>query len=446
MPKNIEDVIMPEKRRSIRDIPIPDGRKRGDKDTFSVPVRKISDSVVSGDMDKTPPPNNPSSPPPRKGRSKKRLLISIIISALIIAFALLSFFSGATLAYIPKSSELSFSNEAFTAYKTGERGPLFSIAKITADDGVTVSASGEREVNRKASGVIIVYNNAGTESQRLIATTRFETPAGQVYRIEDAIVVPGRRTVDGTVVPGSLEVTVYADEAGDEYNIGLSDFTLPGLRGTTNYDTIYARSKTPMSGGFVGMEKVVSDEDLSRAEGELETLLRSKLLAEVGTQVPEDLVLIPSLSFFSFEDLPQTAGTSNSNVTINKRGTLNGVMFKRSDLSKELALKKITLSADDSVNIENIDSLNFAFMGTPPQDIFSAEELNFTVSGSGNLLWRTDEVALRADLLGRHKREVSSILNNYPTVESASVTIRPFWKTSFPDKNTLISIKKIPVQ
>ena len=82
-----------------------------------------------------------------------------------------------------------------------------------------------KEIERRASGKIIVFNNYSTNSQRLIARTRFETLEGKIYRIRDAVVVPGISDKDGRKTPGSIEVTVFADEPGEEYNIGYTDFT-----------------------------------------------------------------------------------------------------------------------------------------------------------------------------------------------------------------------------
>jgi len=447
MPKNIEEFIVPEKKRSIRDIPIPDGRKKIDRYT-GVHIKKNPEPthVVHGDDNDLPPTQDSTPKGPANKFPRRRLWGFGILGLLIVVFAVLSFFNGATLSYVPKTTNLTFSNEAYSAYKTGDKAPLYSIVKISVDDGVEVPVSGEKQVSRKASGQIVVYNNDTTTSQRLIATTRFETTDGLVYRIEDPIVIPGKKTVNGKTEPGSIEVTVYADEAGENYNTGLSDFTLPGLKGSSKYDTIYARSKTPMSGGFVGVEKVVSDSTLAKTKDELETSLRSKLVAEATAQVPDDLILIPSLSSFSFEDLPQSAASSQNNVIINRRGNLNGVMFKKSDLSKQLAIKKISLSDEDVVGIKDFSSLSFSFIGTPPANILLADEINFMVSGSATLVWKTDEVSLKSDLVGKKKGDMPSILNNYPTIESASATIRPFWSRSFPDLASLIEIKEIPVQ
>ncbi|KKW15713.1 MAG: hypothetical protein UY54_C0005G0012 [Parcubacteria group bacterium GW2011_GWA2_50_10b] len=365
--------------------------------------------------------------------------------ALILIFAVLSMFNGATFAYVPKSAALIFNNETYTAHKSGTEGLFYSVVKLSREKGAATPAGGETDVERKASGVIVVYNDASAEPQRLIENTRFESSAGKIYRIRNVITIPGKKTVSGVSQPGTIEVTVYADAPGEAYNAGLSDFTVPGLKGTPRYTSIYARSKTPMTGGLVGKEKTVKAEDLARVKAELQGALKDELWQEVQAEVPGDFILFPSLLSYTFEDLPQGAG-SGDNVTVNARGNLYGVMFKKSDLAGYLALKKLSVPKTEPVEVPALSSLNLTFAGTPPADLLSVSEINFKIVGNATVLWLTDEVALKADILGRHKRDITAILKNYPTVASASVTVRPFWKSTLPAESDKVSIKKLSAQ
>ena len=441
MPKNIEDIIVPERKRSIRDIPIPEGRRKNNEYTTPFSPKEHYPPEAKRDDSDFHREGIKFSRIPRRG-----LWLAAGVAMLILIFAVLSVFNGATLAYVPKSATLSFDNDNYKAQKTGEGDLLYSVVKLSKDMGLEMSASGEEKVSRKASGVIVIYNDVGTLPQRLIENTRFETPNGLVYRIPTAIVIPGRRTVAGVIRPGAVETVVYADETGEKYNVGLTDFTVPGLKGSARFTTIYARSKTKMSGGFVGMEKVVNSQNKAQVKARLETVLRDELTSAAKAQVPEDFILFPSLSSVTFEDLPQTDSTSKDSVMINMRANLFGVMFKKSDLSNHLALEKITLVLGESVDIIALDSLGFSFVGVSPVDLLFSDEISFSVTGKVTAVWRTDEVALKADLIGKHKRDIPFILNNYPTITSANATIRPFWKSSFPDDSARVSIKKLPVK
>ncbi|MDO8729053.1 MAG: hypothetical protein Q7K26_04160 [bacterium] len=442
MPKNIEDIIVPERKRSIRDIPIPEGRRRIEnyETTPSFKENHSSNNLAH---------SNCAFPPKEarvigRGRGKRKWL-AFGVAFLILMFAVFSMFNGATLAYIPKSQAVSFGGDSYTASKDGEGELLYSIVKLSLDKGLEASASGEEEVKRRASGVIAIYN-AGASEQRFRATTRFETPDGKIYQVQDAITIPGKKVVGGVDNPGVLEVTVYAENPGKEFNIGLTDFTLPGLKGTSLASSVYARSKTVMSGGFAGVEKVVKSEDKAQIKAQLEIALKEELNSEAKAQVPEDFILLPSLSSITFEDLPQTESTTVDSVKINMHAELFGVMFKRSDLSNRLVLNKITLTPGESVDIVGLDSLNFTFPTNVSANTPTSNEIKFVVKGEAVIVWRIDEVALKTDLIGKHKRDIPSILNNYPTIVSASATIRPFWKSSFPEDSADIFLKKLPIQ
>jgi hypothetical protein len=441
MPKKIvDDVILPEKKRSIRNIPIPAERRRtsrsADSLTRTTPPR-VAD--LNEEYSSIPPEVPPKRELPRRYRSHRRKVVLATVGSLaVVSFALLSFFDNATLAYTPKTAALTFENEIYSAAKTGVGELLYSVVKLSGDKGRAVAVSGEQEVSRKASGVIVVYNNVSSEPQKLIENTRFESPSGKIYRIREAITIPGKQGE----TPGTLEVTVYADQPGETYNSEPTDFTVPGLKGTPRYTTIYARSKGSIAGGFVGKEKVVSEGDLIKARSELRAALSEELMVRAQAEVPPDFILFPSLSSVTFEDLPQSASPEAGTANVNLRGHLYGVMFKRSDLSKELAKNKTAFTSSENVEIVSFDNLKFSFNGTPPTELLPLSKINFKVTGTAILAWRTDEVALKSDLMGRRKKEVSSILKNYPTVVSADVSLRPFWKTEFPSEAGKISVKR----
>ena len=448
MPKNIiEDIIVPERRKSIRDIPIPENRKK--RTTTTTTTRTIVDSVIPAESDFTTGDHNGREDNSKHMKIRRRwsrnTWIAAGIAVIVIVFAILSIFNGGILAYTPKSQLINFNHDVYTASKEGDKALLYSVVKLSAENSIVAPASGEQNVSRKASGTIIVYNNTSTQTQTLIANTRFEAVNGKIYRIKDGIKIPGKKTVNGQSQPGSLEVIVYADEPGEAYNQDLTDFTVPGLKGDARYKTIYARSKTTMTGGFVGKAKVVSEENLAKAKTEVKLGLDTKLMEDAKAQVPVDFVLIPELSTISYEDLPQTdAGDGDANVGM--KANLNAVMFKETDLSKYLASKKTTLTPEDVVKLELLEGLSFAFFGSAPTDLLSSDQMSFEVTGDAQLVWQTDENALRADLVGKRKNEAQSILNNYPSIIKADVTIRPFWKRSFPDEITDITIKRIEVK
>lgn len=97
----------------------------------------------------------------------------------------------------------------------------------------------------RAFGVVTLYNESDAP-QRLIKSTRLESPDGKIFRMTWAsITIPAK--TNG--VAGSFEVTVFAEETGASYNIPPSTFKIPGLKGGAEYDLIYGKTTQPMKGG-----------------------------------------------------------------------------------------------------------------------------------------------------------------------------------------------------
>ncbi len=424
MPKKIEDIV-PSNRKSIRDIPVPVRRSR---------VEPQEEAPVSYSAPVMPPPLEPRfnyNTPLPKERKKKGFWVWSGVVLILIAFAFVSLRSGAVVSYKPKVYSVAFANEVVNAGQNATTSVIaYSTIKLSKEKSAEVVASGEETVSLKAQGQIVVYNEQSS-AQQLISSTRFETPDGKIYRIEEDITVPAN---------GNLEVKVVADVAGEEQNIGLSDFTLPGLKGSARFEKVFGRSKTPMTGGFVGTRKKVEAGDLAKARTSLEEILRSELTAEVATQVPLDFILFPNLVEVSYEMLPvENSGTNMARVTL--RGNLNAVIFKKNDLALFLAIQKLGANNIGSeVTMLDTSKLNASLInGIPSQTSSSTLKVNFI--GSTDIVSVTDEKALAQDLLGRPKADLINIIEAYPSISEASAVIRPFWKSVFPTEETKIKIE-----
>jgi len=130
-------------------------------------------------------------------------------------------------------------------------------------------ATGKVGKEGKAEGTITVYNAYSTYSQILIATTRFVSTDGKLFRTPVRVTVPGGSYQGGKLAPGEIDIKIVADEAGEEYNIDPSTFSIPGFIGTDRYTKFYARSFDSMTGGFTTEGSQVTQEDLDKAENSL---------------------------------------------------------------------------------------------------------------------------------------------------------------------------------
>lgn len=432
MTNNFHDIIPPE-RRSIRNITTPHRHPRRS-------ARRSAEEIESGSPPIQPPPTEQQ----QSGwfssffsRFGLWVIAGITVIVFVLAFSL--FFSDTTVTITPKHRAV-FIEGQFESFRTAEVGQLaHEVVSIEKSAEKTIPAVGEQEIEKRASGQIIIFNNFGSAEQRLITNTRFEAPDGLIYRIDGPIVVPGRESADGEVVPGSIEVTVYADEPGERYNIGLTDFTIPGFKGSPRFEGFFARSKTPMTSGFVGTRRTALPEDIERTQSELREELDMQIRSQAQAEVPDGFFLFDELAFTSFETLPQGEQGSDS-VVIREKATLYGLVYRKDDLARFVAIHTIAGYEQEPILIENPEMLSLSLSEEFLRP-WEEEEISILLRGDAEIVWVYDELALKNDLAGRAKDALPTILSGYPSIEEAQVSLRPFWRQTFPD-----SVERITIQ
>ena len=68
------------------------------------------------------------------------------------------------------------------------------------------------------------------------------------------------------------------------------------------------------------------------------------------------------------------------------------------------------------------------------------KSINFNLSGPAKIVWKLDENKFITDLLGKLKKDFNQILSQYPNIDSATLTLSPFWKRSISDQAKKIKV------
>lgn len=379
---------------------------------------------------------------PRKSR-KKTFAFGAIVAILIGVFVvvMMTVFASATIVINPKSQaaqvDLKITGEAG---KTTEETVRYEVIKLSETKTVTVPATGEEAVELKASGKIVVYNNFSSEPQRLIVRTRFETPDGLVFRIPESIVVPGKTVKGGVETPGSIEVEVFADEAGEKYNVEKTDFTIPGFKNDpSRFKNFYARSSTDMAGGFIGKRKTVQPADRQTALQSVDMELESSLAKNLQAKVPEGLVLLSGAIEYKSKELPQKEEASA--VVLKKEMTAYAVMLNRQDLSDKITSEYIAKSAEWEGIEPTVKDYSTLKVIDLPADIETGSKLELQISGAIKVLADINTDIISQRLLGAPKGNVARLMDEFAGISSITATIRPIWKQSFPQNPSKIYVE-----
>lgn len=411
-------------RRSIQDI-IPPAR--------SQPIR-------GGNGTRPEPPQRTEGRPPRMPKVRKKgaaapgpvWIIVAVVAVVGSAFGIVStVFHRADIALTLRTFEVPTAGSFDVAPDAGALS--FLEREVSETLTKTIPRSGSEQVEERASGTITIFNAYSKSSQRLITNTRFESPEGLIYRIQGPVVVPGYTTSSGKVIPGSVDVTVYADEAGARYNIGATDFTIPGLKGSAQYDDMYARSEEPLSGGFVGEKAIVSPEVRDAAVADLKSELDRKVRAAMRDAAAEGEIFFPDTLSISFVVMPEASIEDGASIEVVAHG--EAALFSEERLAQAIA-DNSGITYENPLSIANADQLTVRV--EPSEE--TEGHLILTISGRVQLVGAYNQERFLQDIAGKDRRSAGVVLAGYPAIADMKITVYPFWRGTLPEKTDRLTI------
>jgi hypothetical protein len=448
----MKDITPPNNRRSIRNVISPrleqDDKevrvnvKEEDRDKihdFKVRHKNMSDTHYEKDAPEKVFSSKTYSP--GKGRNRwvwwgggLALALGVI---LILGFGISSQFATAEVVIEPIDAKAEGIQKTITVHKNPSGEELgFEIITVALREPRQVStpASGEEYVEEKASGVIEVYNEFSTSQQVLVKNTRFESPDGLIYRINESLTIPGMTGEE----PGVAQARVYADEPGEKYNIAPTTFTIPGFKGSPQFEKFHARSESSMQGGRVGNVPVINEGDLEGAGEELREGLEEELTSEAKSLIPDGFILFDGT--YSIEENREIK-VEEGNATLILNALLHGVLLKE-DMLAQYLYKEI-FQNDHRVEVNNWDNASLIILDEE-NDLKDKVELDLSISGDIRFFRVIDEEALASELAGVSIRDTSKINDildedNHP-IFKAEVSVSPFWMPSFPGNPEKIKI------
>ena len=387
-------------------------------------------------------------------KTKKRIaLLPSISSKVFAAFIFICFATTALITFFVfqkvniiialKAQEADYNFEFVTDESISEIDSTYNKIPVERIEVVNekteaYSATGKKRMTEKAGGEITVYNEYSSSPQKIVANTRFLSKDGKLFKIAESITIPGFSRVEGKDVPGEVTATVYADVAGEEYNIGASSFTLPGLQGHPKYSSVYARSSQAMSGGvdkdvlyFSESDYITAKDKLVKiAEEESEQDFLSKISDQVilleNTKEKGDIEVKTNVKIGEIaNDFEMTVSMKTSALFINKDNLDNLISAKiNSELGKNMEL------VEGSRNYEIKETIK-------------DENGNITIPvyATQNLIAKIDVNKIKEEIAGKDEAELNNYFNNMREISSATIEFWPDWVKSAPSSYDKINIK-----
>ena len=412
----MQDILPQESHegRSIRDIPVAQGRR----------------TPILMETGAPPVPGQPR----RRGTSFVVKLLLVVIVACLLAVVAASFFAKATVSVTVREVPVTVPATVQAQIDAPVGTMPFQRLSAPAQAVRTITASGSSNTSTSAQGTLTIYNTANAKPQQLVANTRFETPDGKIYKIQKKVTVPA--ATKGT--PGTVQVIAVAEKPGPDYNRGDTRFTIPGFKGSPNFDTFYAQA-SGMTGGSSGAHPIVLPADIQKAQADMKQEIAQKFASSTSFAVSSDSLSVDGTVALEFGTV-QIADAGNGKATLTQIATATEATVRKADLATALAKAQVDGYAGAAVDLDPTSVVSLSLLAG---SAYSAQTpgIMIAVSGTPVLAWQFDPNQISSALAGKDKSSFDSVMTGFaPAVAGAKASLIPVWNTTFPKDPSKIHI------
>lgn len=362
------------------------------------------------------------------------------------------FFPKVVITLTPQSAEQVVKLQISAAAGSGDAATVaarvisFEKTFQTKDSATGTAAAGDAS---KARGSIRIYNDFSSDSQPLVATTRFETTDGKIFRLVQSVVVPGVKEKDGKRERGVVEAVVVADQAGSQYNVSPTKFTIPGFKGGSKYEKFSAESVQKFNGGSDGgvgggtTQKLVSNDDKERAAKKTIDESRSHVLEEVRKQLGEEEELLEdSLLIEKISDtVTPTVGSAAAEFTYEGRYLVKVFVINETEVKKRIEAERVNASG------VSLSPKAYTKKYTALLPKYETSQVDMTVESTILFEAPIDIAMVRQNLLGRNEAGIKEFLGSHPEIERLQVEFKPqLLVSTIPEDTDRVEVELLTAQ
>jgi len=210
------------------------------------------------------------------------------------------------------------------------------------------------KVDDYTEGEILLSNNTWI-NRTLVATTRFTTPEGLLFRSLETVVIPAR---------GTATVRVKATEKGATYEVEPTTFDIPGLTSSSLKKNILAESTKKMTGG-IRKAGIVTEADIARAKQELKEDLIAQAKGEIAEQIQNNVKVGKGMKIATqeevlLEECDAQPGDEKAEINVHSKVKIAAAVFQEQEL-KGLAKEKLLGEIPDGQELTSADNISLNY-------------------------------------------------------------------------------------
>lgn len=299
-----------------------------------------------------------------------------------------------------------------------EVGGSFTTSSVVLS--TTFSPDSDTEIPGEATGVMTIINDSAI-AQPLVATTRFLSEDGVLFRLRDRVVVPAN---------GEVDAEVYADEEGEGGNVQPGRFTIPGLN-ETRQEQVYGQLKEPTTGGIrtVG---ILTEQDVQAQEKKLLEQAREQVAATTAEQEGSSVQSI--LSYES--EIDAEIGEEVSQVRMTLTAEVITVTYNEEEIGSQAQEALNRRIVDDTEIIEaTSDGPRVSFDSIEDGEVL----LSVFYDGVAQLNPESEQLA-KFVFFGKTRDEIRRYVLSLDHVHSVDIKFTPAWMQTVPHVNDHVDV------
>lgn len=360
-------------------------------------------------------------------------ILIVVIGGLVAAVLAYIYLPHATITLTPASTERTVEQDLTltTAITEPDFKRFMLPAKvITAEhtEATIITREGGNVQNAFATGTVMLKNQQ-TEEQPLLPKTHLRHEAtGVMFLTNEAVRIP---------VAGAIEVGITAKEAGSAGNVAPGKFIIDKLPADLQ-SRIFAESANPTTGGQVFETPITEAEINGSKDAVRQTAIdqaRAELSTKAGGAVIRDDLLTTTASDVTVSVEP---GSHTTSYTVTAQVTLRAFVVDEQDL---LALTLLALRALPTDNEEFRAFDPGSFTAELVKADFERGSASIRGKLIGTFVQKTEpSVFDTAKIAGQTRNETVAYLEEFSSVDTATVTLAPFWVTTVPSRAGAVDI------
>jgi len=375
--------------------------------------------------------------PKENKRSLKlyRRIAYFFVALTVVLVVVVSYFTFAkvSIVLIPNQERVS-NNMIFDVFDkdnnlhSGTNSIKGIVKEIKIEKQKEYEAHGEEIIGKEAAGEVIITNTY-VKNQPLVATTRFLTPDGKLFRLRNTVNVPAG---------GSVVAELYADAPSPDMAISPTKFTIPGLWAGLQ-DKIYAESSESIKYSKK-VKKHITADDIENSIRDL----KQQMLTEAKITVNEEYKEYGQILYkidedsISSEVLAETGEEKDVFSATMEAGVV--VVAFNDDQATNLAKQKFVSSLAEGREMLSFDQSNIVYALNNYDSEKGSATINATFEGRVSLSDDFDVVKIDK-ILGLSEEQLNVYLESLQDIAGFEVNFKPSFIKKVPKLKDKIEVK-----